>query len=92
MTTSRSPLRKIKEQADKIAAMLKAAERGDPPTSDAMAKMGAARKKESLKIAVVMDDKLLTIELLWTTIASSTEGGISEFLIKKMRESRDTIH
>lgn len=30
MTTSRSPIRKLQAQADKIAALMKKAERGEP--------------------------------------------------------------
>jgi hypothetical protein len=84
MTTKHSPLKQLKAQADTIAEKLKAAERGE------IAVKGGARDQESVKVGVVMDDKLLTIEMAWATIKSTSEAGISEYILKQMRESRDT--
>ena len=92
MTASRSPLRKLKAQADEIAARLKAMERGDVGTPDPTGKLTAARAKEVIQFAVVMDDKILSIEMSWETIRSLSEAGISEYILKHMRESRETVH
>lgn len=72
MTTSASPLRLLKEQADKIAAVVKAADHGD-------------KIEGSLKIGVVMDDKTMTIEFPWAAIRSTSEADIAAFVLKQMQ-------
>jgi hypothetical protein len=91
MTTSKSPLRVLKAQADKIAATIKAAERGEPVDVRFAEKIAAARSKDSFKTGIVMDDKLITIEMTWATIRSSSEAGLSEYILKQMRGARDTV-
>ena len=93
MSTARSPLRKLKAEADKIAAQLKALERGEVNAPDPLGKVAAARAgKQALTFAVVMDDKILKIEMPWATIVSLSEAGISEWILKHMRESREVTH
>lgn len=93
MTTSHSPLRVLKAQADRIAQTLKAAERGEiTPAQDPTGKIAASRGKESVKFAVAMDDKLFTIEMPWETIRSSSEAGLAEFVLKEMRGKREAVH
>jgi hypothetical protein len=91
MTTGRSPLRQLKAQADKIAATLKAAERGEKIDVRFAAKIEAARAKDSFKIGIVMDDKVITIEMPWATIRSTNEAGIAEYILNQMREARETL-
>jgi hypothetical protein len=90
MTTSHSPLSKLKAQSDQIAKNLKAAERGEPQPGDGYGKIAAARKTPSVKFAIMMDDKLITIEMEWTTIAEYSEVALSEYILKQMRHSRST--
>ncbi|WP_414461786.1 hypothetical protein [Hyphomicrobium sp. DY-1] len=93
MSTSHSPFRKLKSEADKIAAKLKAIERGDAlGVPDPAGKIAAARERGSINCAVVMDDKILKIEMPWSMIKESSESGISEFILKHMREARDAVH
>lgn len=92
MTTKHSPLSALKAQADKIAETLKAAERGEKIDVRFAEKIDAARDRESFKFGIVMDDKIITIEMPWATIRSTSEIGIAEYIIKQMRESRDTIN
>ena len=92
MTTSQSPLRVLKAQADKIAAMIKSAERGEKIDIMFAEKIEAARGKPSLKFGIVMDDKLVSIDMPWATIKSSSEVGLAEYILKQMRGSRDAIH
>lgn len=92
MSTARSPLRVLKAQADKIAAMLKAAARGESIDVKFAEKIAAARDKESVKVGVVMDDKLITIDMPWATIRGTSEVGISIWILQQMRESRETKH
>ena len=92
MTTAHSPLSRLKAQADKIAAMLKAAERGEKIAGDAGDKIVAARARESVLFVVAMDDKILKIEMTWAAIRTTSEVGISEYILKQMRGARDDVH
>jgi hypothetical protein len=91
MTTAQSPLNYLKRQADAIAKSLKAIERGEMVASDPAGKLAAARERDGLSIALVMDDKVLKIDLAWAKIKDTSEAGISEFIVKHMRESRETV-
>ncbi len=91
MTTKHSPLSALKAQADKIAQTLKAAERGEKIDVRFAEKINEARGKESFKVGIVMDDKIITIEMPWATIRATSEVGLSEYIVKQMREARDTV-
>lgn len=86
MTTKHSPLRRLKAQADEIAAKIKAAGRGEVPLKP------GSDAKSSIKFGVVMDDKVITLEIERETIHSSSEAGLSEYILKLMREQRDAVH
>lgn len=92
MTTSRSPLRRLKAQADEIAARLKALERGEMNAPDLAGKVAAARTRESITFGVVMDDKVLKVDMPWATIRAMSEAGISEYILKYMRDARNAVH
>lgn len=92
MTTKHSPLSALKAQADKIAATLKAAERGEKIEIQFAEKIKAARTKESFKTGIIMDDKIIIIELPWATIRDTSEVGISEYILAQMREARESAH
>lgn len=89
MTTSHSPLRVLKAQANKIAATIKAVERGDAGAYDPGGKIAAARTRESVTFGVVMDDKTLKIEMPWAKIRETSESGIAEYILKQMRGARN---
>jgi hypothetical protein len=89
MTTKHSPLSQLTAQADKIASTLKAAERGDKIDVRFAAKIADARTKDSFKVGIVMDDKIITLELPWTTVRGTTEAGLAEYILMQMREARD---
>lgn len=89
MTTKHSPLSQLKSQADNIAKMLKAFERGEKIEVRFAEKLEAARNKESFTFAVVMDDKIIKIDMPWTTIRATSEVGISEYILDQMRENRE---
>jgi hypothetical protein len=91
MTTSHSPLRALKAQADAIAKLIKAVERGENPVEDRGGKIAAARNRESVKVGVVMDDKIITLELPWATIRETSEVGMAEYILKLMRGQRDAV-
>lgn len=92
MTTSRSPLSALKRQADNMAAMLKAFERGEKIDSPFAAKLEAARGRDSLKFAVVMDDKVISIEMPWAMIRETGEVGIAEWILRQMRGAREAVN
>ncbi|WP_439399115.1 hypothetical protein ACRQ5Q_17065 [Bradyrhizobium sp. PMVTL-01] len=92
MTTSQSPLRVLKAQADNIARIVKAVERGENPLDDRGGKIAAARNRDTVKFGVVMDDKLIMIDMAWATIREMSEVGIAEYILKYMRGARETQH
>lgn len=85
MTTVHSTPSVLKAQADKIAAVLKAAERGETVDVRFAAKIEAARSNGSFKFAIVMDDKAITIELPWATIRETDEVTLAEYILAQMR-------
>ena len=91
MTTSLSPLRVLKAQADNIAKIVKAIERGEP-VNDPGGKIAVSRIKGIFKTGIVMDDKVITIEMSWTMIRDTSEVAIAEFVLKQMRGARETSH
>lgn len=89
MTTARSPVAAIAAQAGKIAATLKAAERGDPITSRFAEKIEQARTRAAFKVAIVMDDKIITVELPWATICNASEADLAAFIVEQMQRGLD---
>jgi hypothetical protein len=85
MTTAHSPLSALRSQADRMAAVLKAASRGARIAHDPGGKLAAALQRESITFGVVMDDKVLKIEMPWELIRECTEAGIAEYIIKQMQ-------
>lgn len=89
MTTKHSSPSVLRAQADKIAATLRAAERGEKIDAWSADKIAEARGKEWFKIGIVMDDKVITIDMPWSLIRGSTESGIAEYILKQMSEARE---
>lgn len=89
MTTKSSPIQALKAQANKIAATLKAAERGEKVDATFAEKIAAARAtKGSIKVGIVMDDKIITLEMPWGTISSISEWELSKYIVDQMQEAR----
>jgi len=91
MTTSFSPLPVLRRQADTIAGMLKAFERGDKIDVHFAAKLEAARGNESFKFGIVMDDKVVTVEMTWAALREYSQVALAEFILKQMR-LRDAVN
>ncbi len=89
MTTKDSSLADLKAQADRIARTLKAAERGEQIDARFAARFTAARGRDTFNFGVVMDDKVLVIEMPWVKIRETDEAGLSEFIVRKMQEKSD---
>lgn len=92
MSTSQSPLRKLKAEAARCAAKLKSMERGEPVDGDPLGKVATALTRPSITFGVVMDDKVLKIEMSWATIREHSEASLSEYILKHMRGSREAVH
>lgn len=94
MSTSQSPIAKLQAEADRCAAMLKAAERGDPlPGVPFAAKLSEARaSKPTIKFAVFQDDKVINLEMAWELIAEQSEAQIAAIILKYMRGNVDAAH
>ncbi len=86
MTTKHSSLSSLKFQADNIARIIMAAERGEIIDVKFAEKLKAARELPAVKIGVVMDDKTLIITIPWETIKATGEVALSEFIMREMRE------
>lgn len=93
MTTSQSPLRVLKAQADKIAKTVKAIERGEKVEGDdPLGKIEASKVRGIFNFAVVMDDKIISLEMAWATISAHSEVGLAEYILKLMRGSREAVN
>lgn len=92
MTTKKSPLRVLKHQADKIASIICAAERGDPIDAQFAKKLQEARASESVSVGIVMDDKIVKLDLPWSVIRHSGQDGLSEYILAQMCEARQALH
>lgn len=90
MTTSRSPISKLKAQSDNIARILKAVERGEDVIEDKGGKIAASRQRGVTQFAVVQDDKIITVTMAWDQIKSSTEAEISAMILREMRGEKIT--
>lgn len=86
MTTKHSPVSALKAQASAIAATLKAAERGDKLPVRYAESIEAARARGSFKVAIAMDDKIVTVEIPWATIRETEEAALVEYILNLMRE------
>jgi hypothetical protein len=90
MTTAHSPLSALTAQADNIAKKIKAIDRGEP-VDDPSGKIAASIAAGFFKFAVVMDDKLISITMQWSTIHETSEAGLSAFILKHMHNARETV-
>ena len=92
MTTKHSPVGQLRAQADKIAATLKAAERGEKIDARFARKIAESRAKGSFRVGLVMDDKVLTFDLPWETVRTTSEAGLSEWIVNHMQEANNVAH
>lgn len=93
MTTKDSPLEDLKAQADNIATMLKNAEAGVfPQHIPNIKKVMEARSNPTIKVGIVMDDKVLAPELEWATIRGMSHHELSRWIVRQMREQTTDVH
>lgn len=91
MTTKNSPIKRLKAQADKIAEVLCAAERGDAVDVSFKQKLEAARDKDTVSVGIAMDDKIIKIDLPWSVIKTSGRAGLATYILDQMQEKRRTL-
>lgn len=92
MTTSQTPKRILRQQAAAIAEMLKKAERGEPVNADFDRSAQEARERGVFKVAIAMDDKIVSIEMTWETIRDAKEAALREYVLELMLGQRETRH
>ncbi|MBR1066882.1 hypothetical protein [Bradyrhizobium liaoningense] len=92
MTTSQSPLRVLKAQANNMARIMKAIERGEKVTEDVGGKLAASLAVGVAKVAIAMDDKVIILDIAWSTVKTSSEVALGEYVLGLMRGSRETKH
>lgn len=88
MTTKDSPIGVLREQAEKVARVLKAAERGSISKSDPAHKLVDALSKGQATLVVAMDDKFIKITVSREVVSASTEAEITEYILAQMREEK----
>lgn len=91
MTTKNSPIHQLRKQARVIAEVLAKAERGERIEAKFADKLYAARNNPGVKIGVVMDDKIVIIEMEWVKIKGTTLHAMEEYIVGLMREQQDTM-
>jgi hypothetical protein len=48
--------------------------------------------KPNFKTGIVMDDKVITLDIPWTTIAETEKAALAEYVLGLMRESRAVLN
>ncbi len=92
MSTKNSPLIVLRTEARGIATNLKRAADGVSIGNDPQGKIAASKAKGFVKIAIVMDDKTITLDIPWKDIEKLTHAQLSEFILDLMMETRKTTH
>lgn len=87
MTTSRSPLHVLREQARTTAANLKRAAEGVPVAPDPAGKIKSSLARGTIKFAVVMDDKVIKFEMEWKTIREMSAVELGDVILEQMKKS-----
>ena len=85
MSTSASPPEKLRAQAHNIAVNLKKLAGGGQVADDPLGKIAAARARGYLDFAIVMDDKIIKIEVPFSKIDELTLPLLCDFIYDAMR-------
>lgn len=80
MTTKDSPIERLRDHAEKIALTLKRAAEG------------GIHDKPTTKIGIVMDDKIITMDIPWETIKSTEHAALVDFIVDEMQERQRTLN
>jgi len=85
MSTSQSPRRKLKAEASKMARILKDVAAGKSVVEDVGGKLAASLARGTAKVAIMMDDKIIAIEMEWDAVRATGQIALAEVIFKKMR-------
>lgn len=88
MSTKDTPESKLRRQAAFMARNLKAM--AIAPLTHLSSNVREARGRDVFTTGIVMDDKFIKIEMPWTNIRESTELALTEYIVKLMREERES--
>lgn len=87
MTTSKSPPDVIRAQAHRIAETLKkVADGGIINVSDPNGKLKASLEKGVVDFGIVMDDKIVKIEIPWETVRVHTQQSLCDWIFRLMSD------
>lgn len=89
MTTKHSSVAKLRKQAEQVARTLKEIESTGFSKHDVGGKIAAARLRPGVKFGIAMDDKILSVGILWSTVREMSEHAIAEWVLKYMREQQN---
>lgn len=89
MTTAKSPPHELRAQAHKIAESLKLAAAGEKIANDPLGKIEASKARGYVDFAIVMDDKILKIEIPWATIRDLTQPLLCDYIFDQMSEAKN---
>jgi hypothetical protein len=89
MTTAKSPPGQLRAQAHTIADTLKRAARGEKIANDPLGKIPASKERGFIDFAIVMDDKILKIQVPWKVIEESTVPQLCDFIFEQMSKEPD---
>lgn len=88
MTTAKSPPQQIRAQAHKIAETLKRAAAGERIANDPLGKIEASKARGYVDFAIVMDDKIVKIQVPWGTIEALELPLLCDFIFDQMSEAK----
>jgi len=88
VTTAKSPTHELRAQAHKIADVLKRAAGGEKIANDPLGKIEASKARGFIDFAIVMDDKILKIEIPWQTINELALPLLCDFIFDQMSEAK----
>jgi len=88
MTTTKSPSQALRAQAHKIAETLKHAAAGEKIANDPAGRIEASKARGFIDFAIVMDDKILKIEIPWQTINELALPLLCDFIFDQMSETK----
>lgn len=92
MSTKNSPPHKLRAEANKIAKILTDAARGKFVNSQMRREYEAAKAKGTFRAGIVMDDKIITIDIPTADLPNYTRKGLAEYIFNQMAETQNTAH
>lgn len=80
MSTSNSPIEKLRAEAERISIRLKEMETGEN-----LHGLSHLRLKDPMTMGIIQDDKVIKITIAWKTIKETTEEALTEYILGLMQ-------